>query len=81
MLSEQILIGISIFTSSSSNSPFSQVNSSIVAATLLYSASAELLDTICCFFDFQVIRDSPNLTAYPVTELLVFGKAAQSESH
>ena len=48
---------------------------------LLYSASAELLETVCCFFDFQETSDSPNLTTYPVIDLLVLGQAAQSESH
>ncbi|PHT49876.1 hypothetical protein CQW23_09623 [Capsicum baccatum] len=63
------------------NNPCNHVNSAIAAARLLYSTSAELRETVCCFFDFQEIKDSPNFTAKPVTDFLVFGYAAQSESH
>ena len=45
-------------------------------AILLYSASTELLETVCCFFDFQETKDSPNLMTYPVIDLLVLGQAA-----
>ena len=50
-------------------------------AKLLYSASAELLETVCSFFNFQETKDSPNLMTYHVIDLLVLGKAVQSESH
>lgn len=47
---------------------------------LLYSALAELLLIVCCFLDFQDNKATPNFTTYPVTDLLVLGQAAQSES-
>ena len=46
----------------------------------LYSASKELLEMVCCFFDFQEIRDSPGYMEKPVTNFLVSRKVAQSES-
>ena len=57
-----------------------QTSSYTVEAMLLYSYSAELLDTVVCFFDFQEINESPNLTKKPDTDLFVFGHDAQSES-
>ena len=46
----------------------------------LYSASAEDLDTIACFFDFQEINESPRKMQYPVIDLLVSRHDAQSAS-
>lgn len=48
------------------------------AAIDLYSASAELLATTDCFFDFQLTKESPMKTQYPVIDFLVFGHPAQS---
>ncbi|KAF3625883.1 hypothetical protein FXO37_30632 [Capsicum annuum] len=36
---------------------------------------------VCCFLYFQDTSDLANLTKYPVKDLLVFGYAAQFESH
>ncbi|PHU29823.1 hypothetical protein BC332_01916 [Capsicum chinense] len=49
-------------TPSSLYGPVSQVTSATIVAMLLNSASAELLDTIFYFFDFQEIKASPNFT-------------------
>lgn len=46
----------------------------------LYSASAEDLDTVCCFFDFQDKREFPRSTQKPEIDQRVFLQAAQSES-
>ncbi|WMV21326.1 hypothetical protein MTR67_014711 [Solanum verrucosum] len=65
---------------SSLYSPINQVISATHAAMLLNSASAELLDSVSCFFDFQEIRPPPNSTIYPVTDLLV-SSMHPSQSH
>jgi hypothetical protein len=46
----------------------------------LYSASAEDLDTVVCFFDFQEIKELSRKMQYPVTDLLVSEQPAHSES-
>ena len=46
----------------------------------LYSASADDLETVGCFFDLQDISESPRNTEYPVTLLLVSKHLAQSLS-
>ena len=46
----------------------------------LYSNSAKDRETICFFFDFHEIKDSPRKTQNPVTDLLVSGHKAQSAS-
>jgi len=51
-----------------------------VATMTLYSASEKLLEMVCCFFDFQKIRDSPRYMEKPITYFLVSGQVAQSES-
>jgi len=38
-----------------------------VAAMAMYLASEELLEMVCCFFDFQEIRDFPIYMGKPVT--------------
>lgn len=60
--------------------PSNQVNSTIVVAKLLYSASAEFLETTVCFFDFQDTNELPSLIMNPMTDLLVNGHDAQSTS-
>lgn len=49
-------------------------------AIALYSASEEDRDTVLCFFDFHEIGEFPSRRIYPVTDLLVLGHEAQSES-
>jgi len=51
-----------------------------VDAIALYSASAEDLDTVVCFLDFQEIKELSRKTQYPVTDLLESTQPAQSES-
>jgi len=51
-----------------------------VVAMLLYSASAELLETVVCLLDFQDTTEVPTLMKYPVTDFLVRGQDAQSAS-
>jgi hypothetical protein len=46
----------------------------------LYSASAEDLEMVCCFLDFQDTKESPRKRQKPVTDFLVSGHAAQSAS-
>ena len=43
----------------SSNRPMSQTTSATFEARLLYSAAAQLLEIVDCFFDFQDISESP----------------------
>ena len=51
-----------------------------VTAIALYSASADDLEIVDCFFALQEINESPKKTQYPVTDFLVSGQEAQSES-
>ena len=51
-----------------------------VTAIALYSASADDLETVDCFFALQEINESPKKTQYPVIDFLVSGQEAQSES-
>ncbi|PHT29763.1 hypothetical protein CQW23_30611 [Capsicum baccatum] len=78
-----------VFSSSTGNSrsspsslysPVIYTISETAEAILLYSDSAELLEMVVCFLDFQDMRESPCLTRKPVTDFLVFGHAAQSAS-
>ncbi|PHT58139.1 hypothetical protein CQW23_00502 [Capsicum baccatum] len=55
-------------------------SSATVEARLLYSDSAELLDTAACFFDFHEMSESPRLIVYPVIDFLENAQAAQSAS-
>jgi len=48
----------------------------VVAARAWYSASDELLDMVCCFLDYQDIRDSPKYTEKPIMDLRVSGHVA-----
>ncbi|WMV07950.1 hypothetical protein MTR67_001335 [Solanum verrucosum] len=73
-------IGLATGQCSSLSKPANQTNSTTRAAILLYSASAELRLTVCYFFDFQEIKESPSFTMYPVTDRLVLAHDAQSES-
>jgi hypothetical protein len=50
-----------------------------VEAIALYYASAEDLETVCCFLDFQEIRESPMKIQKPVTDFRVSTQLAQSE--
>ena len=42
----------------------------------LYLDSAEDHETVCCFFDFHEIKDSPRKTQNPMTDFLVLGHEA-----
>lgn len=57
-----------------------QTISQKVWAKARYSASANERDTVACFLDFQLIKESPIKTQKLVTDLRVSGQAAQSES-
>lgn len=46
----------------------------------LYSASDKLLDTMPCFFDFQLTIEFPNNSTYPYIDLLMSTQAPHSES-
>ena len=50
--------------------------SQTTTAIALYSASADDLDIVVCFLDFQDINDSPKKMQYPVTDFLVSGHEA-----
>ncbi|KAL4557732.1 hypothetical protein LXL04_035920 [Taraxacum kok-saghyz] len=73
-------IGVMSDTCSSSRSRLNQANSEQTLRIDLYSASAEDKETVCCFLDFHAIGLPPNKMKYPLTDLLVKGQAAQSES-
>ena len=46
----------------------------------LYSASAEDLDMVVCFLDFQETKESPRKMQKPVVDLLESGQEAQLAS-
>ena len=52
----------------------------VVAAKALYSASADDLEMVGCFLDFQEIRESPKKMQNPVTDFLESAQVAQSAS-
>jgi len=52
-----------------------QINSLATLAMAPYSASAEDLGTVLCFFVFQETGDPPSVTTYPVRDCLVRGHA------
>lgn len=57
------------------------VNSQAVEARVQYSGSADDLDTVVCFLDFQEMIEAPRKQQKPVIDLLVSGHVvAQSES-
>ena len=60
------------------NRLMSQTTSATVEARLLYSASAELLETVNYFFDFH--SESHIFTAYPLTDFIVVRHEPQSTS-
>ena len=55
-------------------------NSLVTNVKTLYSASAEDLETIACFLDFQESIESPRNIQNPVTNLLVSRHDPQSIS-
>ena len=65
-------------TPSSESSQTSQVTSAAACDIALYSASAELLETVGCLLDFQLMGEVPNKIIQPVTDLLEKGQDAQS---
>ena len=52
------------------------MTSQTATAMARYSDFAKDLKTICCFLNFQEIKDSPRKTQNPVTDLLVLGQVA-----
>lgn len=58
------------------NIPSNQTNSETIEARLLYSASAELLDTVVCFFALHKTNESPILIKKHVTDFLIRVHAA-----
>lgn len=42
---------------------------------VLYSASVEERDIVCCFFNFHDIREDPMKLQFPVIDLYVYGEA------
>ena len=80
VLSLYITIGKTVGMSNSRKRPSIHVTSATVDARLLYFASAELLDMVLCFLDFQDINEFPSLTTKPLTDFLVMGKVGQSAS-
>jgi hypothetical protein len=54
------------------------VNSQETATIEQYSASADDLEIVCYFFDFQEIKESPKNAQKPVTEHPMSGHPAQS---
>ena len=57
-----------------------QTISQVEIVIVLYSASAEDLEIVDCFFDFHETSESPMNIQYPVTDLLVSGHETQSKS-
>ena len=79
-LSQYNRTGLSCCTCKSFNRYNSHVTSHVVVAMDLYSALAEDLETMDCFFDLNDINESPRNTQYPVRDFLVSGQPAQSAS-
>ena len=57
-----------------------QTSSHIATAIALHSNSANDLETVCCFLDFQETKDSLIKTQYHAVYLWVSRHAAQSTS-
>lgn len=68
------------FIFSSFNKYYNHVISQVVCASAWYSASADDLATVCCFFVCQEIKLSLRKMANPVMDRLVVGQEAQYES-
>ena len=54
---------------------FNQTNTLLAAAMDRYSASAEDMEAVVCFFVFQEIGEPPSVTKYPVKERRVSEQA------
>lgn len=79
-LSQSNVTGTIRWMCRSLNKEDSHTTSHVALAIDLYSASADDLDTVCCFFDFQEINESPKNTQKPEIDRRVSGQVAQSES-
>lgn len=79
-LSQNNVTGTTRLMCRSLNNEDNQTISHVAFAIDLYLASADDLDTMCCFLDFQEINESPKNTQKPETECRVSGQMAQSES-
>jgi hypothetical protein len=51
-----------------------------VTAMALYFALVEEQDMVCCFLDFQEIKESPRNKQKPMIDFLVSGQVAQCAS-
>lgn len=58
----------------SSNKEDNQTTSNVAFAIDLYSASADDLDTVCCFLDFQENNESPKNTQNQKLRVMCQGK-------
>ena len=79
-LSKCKVTGVRLFMPISSRSLTSHVTSDAAADIARYSASEDNLETVPCFFDFQLTGELPRRRRYSVTDFLVSRHAAQSES-
>lgn len=78
-LSQYTRIGEEICSPKSPSKHNSQVTSSTVMRSALYSASAEDKETVCCYFVFQQRGLPLNEIKNPLTLLREEGQVAQSE--
>ncbi|EOY32583.1 Uncharacterized protein TCM_040575 [Theobroma cacao] len=69
-----------IFNHKSFNKYSKHITSQEMDVIALYSAFVELLATIVCFLDFQLIKDGPRNMLKPVKKFLLLGHLAQSSS-
>ena len=58
--------------------PFNQFNLHVVATMDLYFASADHLETVCCFLVFQEMGELSKRTNYPVRDCHVKGQLPNS---
>ena len=79
-LSHQITSGVGKVILIYERKDCNQMIFAIKLARLLYSASILDLDTVCCFFDYQVTKFEPKYTQNPEVELRLSGSKAQSTS-
>ena len=73
-LSQLRVTGVRLLMPSSWSNLTIHVTSEAACAIALYSASEELLETVPCFFDFQLMGEDPKRIKYPITDLLEVGK-------
>ena len=79
-LSQKRRAGLVELMPKSRSSFFNHSSSPVVAAMARYSALADDLEMVVCFFAFQETKDSPRKTQKPVTDLRVSKQEPQSAS-